>query len=428
LDSPLFKEFKGSAILKKVEALAGDITLPKLGMSDEDLQTVIDNVSVIFHSAATVRFDEELKKSVMMNVEGTRSILELAQKMPGLESFVHVSTAYAHCSTQSRIDEKFYVNYDLDANQIIEQCNKSDNLVQDDIIGHHPNSYTFTKALAEQFLLENAQDLPLTIIRPSIVVASWKDPMPGWVDNFNGPTGLIAGFATGVFRTMFTNCEKAADFIPVDIAINVMIVAAWKTAQNQQNLMPPIYNVTSGEIKPLTWGEIEEYGIKSVYNYPVESVMWYPGGSFKNNAFHDRVSRWLFHYLPAYLIDALLAIFWRKPFMIRLVNKMTKSIDALQYFTTNEWSWSNANVAKLHQDLVETDPQSLKDFDFDIKSLNWRNFFENYVLGTRHYVLKNSPTSMEASKKKMRLLGFLHFTLQFVFGMFMIYKIYTAIY
>ena len=62
LDSPLFKEFKGSAILKKVEALAGDITLPKLGMSDEDLQTVIDNVSVIFHSAATVRFDEELKK------------------------------------------------------------------------------------------------------------------------------------------------------------------------------------------------------------------------------------------------------------------------------------------------------------------------------------------------------------------------------
>jgi fatty acyl-CoA reductase len=58
-----------------------------------------------------------------------------------------------------------------------------------EVINDHPNTYTFTKALAEQLLLETAADLPLAIIRPSIVVAAWKDPMPGWVDNLNGPTG-----------------------------------------------------------------------------------------------------------------------------------------------------------------------------------------------------------------------------------------------
>ena len=58
--------------------------------------------------------------------------------------------------------------------------------------GEHPNTYTFTKALAEELILSKGQRLPLAIIRPSIVVASWEYPMKGWVDNFNGPTGLVS--------------------------------------------------------------------------------------------------------------------------------------------------------------------------------------------------------------------------------------------
>ena len=58
--------------------------------------------------------------------------------------------------------------------------------------GEHPNTYTFTKALAEELLLSKGQRLPLAIIRPSIVVASWEYPIKGWVDNFNGPTGLVS--------------------------------------------------------------------------------------------------------------------------------------------------------------------------------------------------------------------------------------------
>jgi len=63
------------------------------------------------------------------------------------------------------------------------------------LIGKCPNVYAFTKALGEK-LLQNLNDeydqqLPVVIVRPSIVVAAMKDPLPGWSDNFNGPNGKI---------------------------------------------------------------------------------------------------------------------------------------------------------------------------------------------------------------------------------------------
>lgn len=36
------------------------------------------------------------------------------------------------------------------------------------LIGKRPNTYTFTKALTEQMLLEEAGNLPVAIVRPSI--------------------------------------------------------------------------------------------------------------------------------------------------------------------------------------------------------------------------------------------------------------------
>lgn len=57
------------------------------------------------------------------------------------------------------------------------------------LVGTRPNTYTFTKALAEYWLKENKGNLPLVIVRPSIVLSSINGPLKGWVDNWNGPTG-----------------------------------------------------------------------------------------------------------------------------------------------------------------------------------------------------------------------------------------------
>lgn len=66
-------------------AIPGDITEPQLGLSPANRDTLIANVSVVFHSAATVKFDEPLNVSVNMNVCGTVKLIELCEAMPKLE-------------------------------------------------------------------------------------------------------------------------------------------------------------------------------------------------------------------------------------------------------------------------------------------------------------------------------------------------------
>lgn len=52
---------KEELIREKVTSVVGDITLPRLGLSESDRQLLIDNVSIVFHSAASVKFDDPLK-------------------------------------------------------------------------------------------------------------------------------------------------------------------------------------------------------------------------------------------------------------------------------------------------------------------------------------------------------------------------------
>lgn len=60
------------------------------------------------------------------------------------------------------------------------------------------------------------------------MVSAVSEPMPGWIDNFNGPTGLLIGGGKGVLRIVLSNPKVSSDFIPVDVAIKGMIIASWK--------------------------------------------------------------------------------------------------------------------------------------------------------------------------------------------------------
>jgi nucleoside-diphosphate-sugar epimerase len=51
------------------------------------------------------------------------------------------------------------------------------------IIGNYPNTYTYTKNIGERMLLKYREAVPLCIVRPTIVVNSWKYPFPGWIDS-----------------------------------------------------------------------------------------------------------------------------------------------------------------------------------------------------------------------------------------------------
>lgn len=72
-------------LMNKLVPIAGDMSLPSLGVSATDIKMLSDNVSIVFHSAATVKFDEALKSAVEMNLKGTMRLIELVRKLERLD-------------------------------------------------------------------------------------------------------------------------------------------------------------------------------------------------------------------------------------------------------------------------------------------------------------------------------------------------------
>ena len=89
---------------EKIIPIEGDVSIMGLGLSDESRERM-KNVSVVFHSAASVRFDDELYSAIILNTRGTHEVIKYAVTLSNLVSFVHVSTTY--CYPDHRyIDEK----------------------------------------------------------------------------------------------------------------------------------------------------------------------------------------------------------------------------------------------------------------------------------------------------------------------------------
>ena len=128
-----------------------------------------------------------------MNVFGTKAILDLAHKMAKLKAFIHVSTAYCHC-TRDEIGEKLYLSETFNLTRLRKVTKDMDGREKLKVLGDYPNTYTFTKAAAEQVLHAEKKELKVAIVRPSIIVAAIEEPHPGWVDNLNGPTGVYQNF------------------------------------------------------------------------------------------------------------------------------------------------------------------------------------------------------------------------------------------
>ncbi|RNA02455.1 fatty acyl-CoA reductase -like protein, partial [Brachionus plicatilis] len=146
----------------KIIAIEGDLTADNLGLSEKDRKILQENVNIIFHSAATVRFDEPLKVAVNINVIGTKKVLELCKSLNNLEVLVHVSTAYANCDKKYVTEEVF--KPPVMPEKIIEACDwiKDDiiDLLNDKIIHPKPNTYTYTKAIAEYLVYQESSRIP----------------------------------------------------------------------------------------------------------------------------------------------------------------------------------------------------------------------------------------------------------------------------
>lgn len=146
------------------------MALPKLGLSPESYELLVNEVDVILHCAATVRFDENIRVACGINVQGTKEILLLAKQMQNLRSVVHVSTAYSNCP-RKEIDEKIY-DPPITAEKLMNIVETLDDqqlqAITPLLLESWPNTYVYTKAVAEELVQQYADSLPIAIVRPSI--------------------------------------------------------------------------------------------------------------------------------------------------------------------------------------------------------------------------------------------------------------------
>lgn len=226
---PFTMRLKQDFIMSKLVAIESDIAEPKLGLSPECERLLSDNVNIIFHVAASVKFEAPLEVNLKHNVLATKTLLDVACGFEKLQCFIHVSTAYSNCQL-NHIDERIYpmqVPSDIMALEVTKA-----------MIDNRPNTYTYTKAMAENVASKYASRINVVIVRPSIVMSSLKEPAEGWVDTINGPVGLSVLGALGILQKIKVNSEVVFDLIPVDIVTNALVSIAWACTERKSDFLP----------------------------------------------------------------------------------------------------------------------------------------------------------------------------------------------
>lgn len=406
IKSELFDRIRNSSYgqkqLNKILAVKGDITKPLFGLSEEDIELLNSKVSLIFHSAATVKFVEPLKVAVENNVVSVENLVNLASKLERLEALVHVSTAYSNCD-RKQVDEVFY-DAPIEAEKLIDlaQWMKPEVLeeISPALLGKRPNTYTYTKAVAESLLVERSKKLlpnvPVAMVRPSIVAGIWRQPICGWVDNFNGPTGVILSMMTGAIQAMHANPNYCADIVPVDIVANLIICTAWQVHQQhrksplkddndipeglRQNKHISIFNCVSGTLNPVIWSDFAKYIKQIGLVYPCNNLMRRPGTLLLSNRFLFGIFNFINHTTVAYVGDFVLKLAGKKGKLVLIHDRMMKMIGTLKPFTTNQWLFKCSNVTCLYEQMTPVDKEI---FNFDIRQVRWDDYLRRYYVGSK---------------------------------------------
>ena len=122
------------------------------------------------------------------------------------------------------------------------------------LIGNYPNTYSYTKSLAEKMIEKKREHLKVVICRPTIVAASFNEPFKGWIDSLAAAAGMTLIISLGLVNDLHvTNPQYHTDLIPVDMVSNACIMTsayADKAADNSGCLH--IYNLGTSHGNPLT--------------------------------------------------------------------------------------------------------------------------------------------------------------------------------
>lgn len=420
---------KPNIFKSKVCIIPGNIIESGLGISEEDRNLLINHVNIVFHMAASVRFNDTLKYAVRINVSGTKTMLDLAKDMKNLCAFIHLSTAYTN-TDKNPVEEIIYPPHAI-VNDTLAICKNIDEdilkVLTPKYIGELPNTYAFSKQLAEHVVYETKGQLPAVIIRPSIVLPSVEEPVPGWIDNFNGPIGVICGSATSVIRTLFMNPDTNCDYMPVDLSIKNIIISSW--IRGTKSLKPtddiPIYNCCNGNISTMSISTIIRKGYQILSEVPLGPGLWHPYILSTESKIIHYFMMILQQLLPAIFIDLLLKAVGRKPMLVKLQRRIYTALTALIYYTTQEWTFENKNFLLLPSYVKDKD---MKSFYYNVEAIDIDQYTYNFMKGARKYLLKLKDEDLIKHRNLYKRMYYLHVIVLCIFWSFTLWYILSSNY
>ncbi|XP_047038779.1 putative fatty acyl-CoA reductase CG5065 isoform X2 [Helicoverpa zea] len=392
--------------LDKLRAVEGDATLPRLGLDDASV-TQLQEVSVVFHSAASVRFSEPLSRALASNVYSVEALLRLCDQLPKLEALVHVSTAFSN-SERRHVGERVYAApAPLYAVRALPDTLRRD--ITHRLIAPKPNTYVFSKALAECVVQEHADTAryAAAIVRPSIVVSALRQPRPGWTESAAGPGGVVLACGKGLLRAFLVEGSARADLVPVDIAADNIIAVAWETAtQRQETRSVRVYNVCSQENR-VSWRMFRAVALRAVREHPLGGALYYPTLIAVRNWYLYKFLELVLQTVPLHIVDCVTRA-CRTPMKVRLSSVPARLRDmsaALSYFATREWRFDSHNVTHLQERLTQADREI---YNLDVNTVDWEEHLTDFVKGVRAYLLRESDAELPRARRHMHRLRVVH--------------------
>ncbi|KAG5671313.1 hypothetical protein PVAND_001518 [Polypedilum vanderplanki] len=239
-------------------------------------------------------------------------------------------------------------------------------------------------------------------------IGSAKEPMPGWIDSWVGPTTYAYFIARGIFRSFYVHKNNVTEVIPVDMTANLIIASAWKVGTEKIQKEPEIYHSTIGIANFITWKNLMDLYLANAKKYPLDDVIWYPTYRMIKTEFGSKFYGFFTERIPAYLIDFASIIMGKKPRMIRLYDKIEYGYSFTRFCTINPIRFECKNFEKL---IDKMSPNDVKEFDFDVRKINWNKFIEEQHLGARKYLWGSKSTDFAAGRRKIARLRIANYLL-----------------
>jgi dephospho-CoA kinase len=157
----------------RIRLVTGDVCAMDLGLATAEYHALAAEITTIHHLAGTYYWGVDADTARRINVGGTRGIVDLAADCRRLRRLVHWSTVQVSGRRQGVVLED-----ELDVGQ------------------RFHNHYEATKLAAEVIARDAMRRMPITIVRPGVIVG---DSRTGEIDKLDGPYYLIVLFATNAW-------------------------------------------------------------------------------------------------------------------------------------------------------------------------------------------------------------------------------------